>query len=354
MIKEILENYALSTGRVFADRLSTVGASEIGLCARRVHWTKKQHPHDPGYVDSWGARIRGRVMEDEFWYPALKAAYGPKLRYAGPNQKTFVSGVLSATPDGLIEGLPKDALARFGIANMGSTSLVAECKSIDPRVNLTKAKEENAYQVQVQIGIIRESTNFRPNYGLISYTDASFWNEITEFPVKFEQATYDGAKVRAKKILSAETAQELPPEGWIAGGGECEFCPFTRPCGVVRRSVPTTEAAADPQFVAEIVDMCRHVLTIKNKVEEDSATVKALEQEIKDRLRSKNVRRIPGVVVWSAQKGRQSYDNKAIKEAAMQLGLDIEQYSTVGEPTDRMQIQVSLDPSGSGDDAPQQ
>jgi hypothetical protein len=43
---------------------------------------------------------------------------------------------------------------------------------------------------------------------------------------------------------------------------------------------------------------------------------------------------------WSEVKGRQSYDNKAIKQAAIDAGIDVEQFSTVGEKTDRLLIQI--------------
>jgi hypothetical protein len=62
---------------------------------------------------------------------------------------------------------------------------------------------------------------------------------------------------------------------------------------------------------------------------------------MKNRLREKGVRKVPGVVSWTNVKGRESYDNKAIREAAAKAGVDVEQYQTVGEPTDRLTISVS-------------
>ena len=63
-------------------------------------------------VDVWGATLRGRLFEDHFWVPALRACYGAKLLFAGDQQQTFVSGFLSATPDGLLIDQPCNALAR--------------------------------------------------------------------------------------------------------------------------------------------------------------------------------------------------------------------------------------------------
>ena len=65
-----------------------------------------------------------------------------------------------------------------------------------------------------------------------------------------------------------------------------------------------------------------------------------LQDEIKNRLREKGLRRVPGVVTWSPVKGRAGYDNKGIQQAAVAAGVDIEQFATVGEPSDRLQILI--------------
>ncbi len=341
VIKEALTSYVASIDKVWThDRSETVGASEIGKCARQVFWTKKlKHAPRKGDPTGWGARTRGTIMEDAFWHPALKSAFGSKLLMSGPEQKSIVDAPLSSTPDGLVTDLPRDFLAKLGVPDIGpSRCILVECKTIDPRVNLREARMENAFQVQVQLGIVRKKTKWKPDYALISYTDASFWDEVKEFPVKFDPARFEAARVRATKILTAEHPRELEPEGWIAGGGDCEYCPFVKECGITRRSLPEVEKVADPQFVAEVTDMAREIMVRQDKLKEDEALLKAAQQAMKDRLREKSVRRVPDVVVWSYVKGRQSYDNTAIREAAEKAGIDVEEFSTVGEPTDRLQI----------------
>jgi hypothetical protein len=106
MIAEALAAYADATLRFFEGREHTIGASEIGQCARKLFWTKNGGdpvcgaPRDPDYVDRWGSRVRGTMFEDHFWLPALRTRYGNSLKYAGSEQRTLVSGFLSATPDG--------------------------------------------------------------------------------------------------------------------------------------------------------------------------------------------------------------------------------------------------------------
>ena len=342
MIREAIQEFGSTVDRSFKhDRTQTVGASEIGLCARKIHWLKKEGARDEDFIANWGAHVRGTIMERTFWEPAMRVRFGRDLIMCGDEQQTLESGFLSATPDGLILNLPPDALESLGVPDIPALScVVVECKTVDPRVNLQKERDANHFQVQVQMGLIREKTEHRPDYAVISYVDASFWDEVDEFVVKYDEGLYQAAQVRAQTILQASDPKELRPEGWIAGGGECEHCPFTEACGIIRRSVPEREAAADPQFVAEIADLCREAVDAQNQIDLLAAEVRGTHQEIKDRLRAKSVRKIPGVVVWSNVKGRSSYDMKGIKSAAQAAGVDLEQFATVGESTDRLQISV--------------
>jgi hypothetical protein len=46
-------------------------------------------------------------------------------------------------------------------------------------------------------------------------------------------------------------------------------------------------------------------------------------------------------VLWSAVKGRPSYDVPAIREAAAAAGIDLTKFERTGEPSDRLVIQVT-------------
>jgi hypothetical protein len=209
MIAEALDAYASLSVRVFEGREHTIGASEIGQCARKLFWTKNEGdpvcaaPRNPDYVDRWGARVRGTTFEDHFWLPALRARYGENLKYAGADQQTLVSGFLSATPDGLLIDQPAGMLESFGVPDLGGDcSLVIECKTSDPRTKLDAPKPEHVFQVITQIGLFRELTPHHPEYALIAYTDASFWDEVVEFPVKLDPAVFQNAKDRAARIMT--------------------------------------------------------------------------------------------------------------------------------------------------------
>lgn len=344
MIKNALEQYATASSKIWShDRSQTVGASEVGQCARKVFWTKNEGDprygakRDEGYVDSWGARVRGTVMENELWVPAMRQQFGERLLFAGEDQQTLVSGFISATPDGLITELLEGEHPTLP----AGTCVTAECKTADPRTNLAEAKAENVYQTHIQMGLIRELTPYKPTHSILSYIDASFWNEVVEFVVPFDQRVFDAGRKRAALVMTATEAGELKPEGWIVGGRECEYCPFTKACGITRRSVPETNLVPDPQFVAEMADMALAAKRFETSRDEADAALRETQQAIRDRLRARGVRKVPGIVNWSHVKGRTSYDNKAIQKAAIDAGVDIEQFSTVGEPTDRLTISLS-------------
>src|SRR3954471_24101218 len=147
-IKTILHRYALTLEKQWKhDRSKTVGASEIGQCARKTWFSKHDSPRDEGYVESWGAALRGRVMEEQFWVPALRSGLPEdvKLLFAYPEQETLVSGYLSETTDGLLVW-------------PNGYCINLDCKTEDPRNNRQGVKTQHKFQTHTQMGIIREKT----------------------------------------------------------------------------------------------------------------------------------------------------------------------------------------------------
>ena len=359
MIRETLATYANATRNSDRRRASTIGASEIGQCARKIFYAKNADDpiyairRDTDYVDGWGAQVRGATFEQSFWVPALRAKYGDRLKFAGDEQRSFESGFLSATPDALLTEAPADILAELGVPDIESDCVLLEAKTVDPRVKLDAPKPEHRYQVIVQLGLVREATQFAPEYAVISYTDASFWSEITEFAVKFDPDVYETAKRRTAKVMTAHQVSELPPEGWIAGGHECRYCPFAKTCGIARHGVPeTSNAGVDPQFIAEARDLAREAKRHQGAVAAAETQLRNVQQEIRERLRAKGLRRVAGddfSIIWSPVKGRQSLDVKALKAAAIAAGVNVTQFETVGEPTDRLDIRVQGTLSNNGD-----
>jgi hypothetical protein len=341
MIKATLANFAAMTNREFShDRANSVGASEVGACLRKTWFAKNETPHDPGYVDRYGAKLRGNLIEDHHWVPALKARFGDDFHIGGEEQATIVDGYLSATPDGVIVNLPHDCIAHLGVPDIGdSCCLAVECKSIDPRAELNdRARPQHTFQTQVQMGLLRAHTLYRPDYALISYIDASFLDEVTEFPVAFDPSIFAAAHYRAEAIMVATGPQELWPEGKLAGGAECRFCPYASHCAEVTVSgIPREEHPLGDNVMAEfeaLRDLERDWARDVDQCEEALAKVR---QEIKDLLRTNGVRRVHGdgwSIDWSPVKGRQTVDIKAVEAA----GIDLSEYRKEGQAGDRLVV----------------
>lgn len=321
-VKAALDAYVATTGRQWEhDRLSTIGASEIGLCARRLFYTKNETPHDPGYVDRWGPKVRGTLYEDTLFVPAMRAL-GAQL--TGDEQRTIASGFLSATPDAIVA--------------TDDDCFLVECKTIDPRVDLRKAKDEHAYQVQVQMGLVREFTNHKPTHAVIAYLDASFPDDVTEFRVDFDQRIYDAAVARAKAIMGAANPLDVKPEGAIAGGRECDSCPFRSRCRGDAAAGHPKEKGALPEDVAEqLADRIGDFDHYAKQVAEAELGLREIKHEIKELLRNNNVRwtEVDGREVnWQSRKGKLSLDQKAMERD----GIDLSKYQVEGDPYDVLVI----------------
>jgi hypothetical protein len=327
MITEALNEYAASLDKEREkDRGSTVGASEIGKCARQVYYTKNfgdpvyGAPMDPWYEDDWGYRLRGTIMEEQFWVPAMRARYGDDLLFAGKEQKTLVDVYLSSTTDGLLR--------------LDDGYEVQDCKSLDPRVVIVP-KPEHVYQVKVNIGAFRALTPYKPDRARLTYIDASCWSTVREFIIPHDPGLYEHAKERATKIMEARKASDLKPEGWIAGGRECEFCPFTKACGMVRANVPKQEEKElKPEFVASVCDLAIKAKRLGAEEKKVKTDKRALEEQIRELMRVEHVNKVPGIVTWSPIKATPRYNIKA----ALEDGVDLEPYRSEGEPGDRLTI----------------
>jgi len=318
-----------------------IGASEIGMCLRRIKFAHSRK----ATVENWGAAQRGVNFEDNFWVPAMRARYKKNLLYTGALQKSMVHGRLRATPDGLLINQPRGALKHIHVEDIGpSGEIVLDCKTIDPRINLAGPKGEHEFQAHVQMALLRITTKHRPDYALISYTNASFYDDVVEFAVKYDPAVYDAANKRALGVVQADDPSDLPPEGWIGGGKECEYCPFADECREMRGQVPAPlngKANMDRGLLDQIVMLAREEKRWHAKSDGAEEEQRKIQHTIKELLKAHGLNRVEHdgiVIVWSPVKGRISFDMPGIRAAAEKLGLNIQEYETVGDPTDRLVI----------------
>ena len=364
-IKSMLAAFSAANKRQFAhDRSLSVGGSEVGQCLRKTWLTKKGEAHgferDDDASQSSGATDRGSVYEAEVWAPALHhhRPAGSKLLFAGDFQETLHDGLLSVTPDGLFVNLPRDCLAHLGISDIGGQfgnddddfgCLTAECKTKDPRVNLRgKPKAENEFQVHSQIGAIRAKTKYRPLFGVISYTNASFFDDVEEFAIGFDPAIYEAAKKRAAVVFDTYDPARLSPEGKIYGANDCNFCAFKTACAQISCGAIPPEPAIipklSPDIDARVEDLARQVATMRDAEEEASRGKNLASEQLKILLRDLQLPRVQtgmlSKVSWSAQSGRKSYNMDRLREDLTAKGIDIADYETTGAAFDRLNVTV--------------
>lgn len=327
------------------DRNLSMGASEAFDCLRKAYFKKKGFPQDPDYVQSWGALERGNLIEDEFVVPALDIGLpeGVDLIGAGQSdQTTFLDeeARLSATPDGLIANLDRDALKLYGIDDIESDCITVEVKSVDPRVSLTEEKAIHRGQVNIQIGLIRDQTDFKPRYGVILYVDASFLDNITPFVVRFDEKVYEAAKSRSRKMFAATKPEDLAAEGKVTGA--CKLCAWFKTCNginldaVPKESRDKTTGDKDREAMAKLVEAEQEAKERQKLAEMDVERIRLDMKEFLKKLGTKNLKANDGSwgVTYSTQKGRIGLD----KEAMIDDGIDLTKYEKEGESFEVLRV----------------
>jgi hypothetical protein len=188
------------------------------------------------------------------------------------------------------------------------------------------------------MGLLRAHTAYKPDYALICYVDASFLDEIAEFPVAFDPSIFAAAHYRAEAIMVATDPQELWPEGKLAGGAECRFCPYASHCAAVTVSgIPKEDHPLGDNVMAEFEALRDQERDYANDVAQFERELGAVRQTIKDLLRTNGVRRVHGdgwSIDWSPVKGRQTLDIKAVEAA----GIDLSEYRKEGQAGDRLVV----------------
>lgn len=351
--KEAFDEWVKHTDKVWAhDRTKTVGASEAFGCMRKSWFAKNGGEVNKDYEKSWGALRRGDIIEQHHVAPAitwfLEAFFNnARLIWAGDDQitHTSVDAPLTATPDGLVIDADDDALAHYGIPSLGGTGCFhLEIKSVDPRVNLKEEKAIHRGQTIVQMGLTRETTEYRPNYAVILYVDASFFDDMEVFIVPFDPKTFEIAKVRAREVF-AKPLKAMTPEGKIDGG--CEYCQFSDHCarelGLATPKDGEANAKNTPtKLMVELEELLkaeRSAASIKKSTE---AEHKEASERLKSWLRDVGVRQavVPGVgkVSISFIKGRKSLDKESLREACEAKGIDMDDHMVEGAGHDRLNI----------------
>lgn len=342
------------------DRRLTVGASECFGCIRKTWFTKRGHEFDIApdetYEENWGAMERGNIIENHFIVPGVEEGLrrrGLELIMAGDGQDTILDDIHSATLDGLIidptgADLPRDLLAYYGIEDIGEQdSVVLEMKSFDPRLTLNHEKAVHRGQTQMQMGLIREKTNYKPEMAVLMYINASWLSDMRIFVIPYEDEVYRIGRERNDKVFGLDDAGMFATEGKM--DGLCAYCQFQGACQTVTEArVPTARKALTKKEVAaqdtEFVDSLTPLVLQRNAVNDDLKAAKTklegLNEEIRQALISEGTSRAVGdnwKVTYTAQAGRKTL-SKHLMEAD---GIDPEKYMQEGGSFEKLTVTVT-------------
>lgn len=280
--------------RDMGDRSRTVGASEIGLCARRVAYSKAGLVPEQEFP--WGYAERGHTVER--WVMERLAAAGAPVTSA---QEQRTDGPLSCTVDLLLNGEPVDI------------------KSVDPRVTKLP-KPEHVLQVQVQAGMWGAAR------GHLCYVDASDFANIQEFTIEADPKLYVSLMDRAGRILNT---LDHPREGKFTG--ECERCPYQTEClgAPIEGKGKLTEAET-----LTIERLRSYYFDLVDKGQQIERQASEIKEEIRNILRAADVRRAPGLARIS-RSARSTLDQKALEAA----GIDLTPYRKPGRESESVTIE---------------
>lgn len=347
---DLFDEYVASTQKTWAhDRTLSVGASEAFGCIRKNWFTKNGVERDPEYQESWGAMRRGDLIENHHVVPALIEGLrrrGMDLILAGEDQNTIVDDRSSATLDGLIVGAPRDLLANYGVPDIKSDSVVCEMKSFDPRINLSEEKAIHRGQAQMQMGLIRETTEHRPHYAVVLYVNASWLDDIRPFVVEWDERIYRIGRERNDLTFTVTDPGQLAPEGKL--DGSCTYCPFTRACASVsvnrvppkRKPLGKKEVDTQDSGLIEELDQLVHEAKAlskrKKEIERDEA---AAREKVQQALIRANESRAVGrdwKVSYTTVAGRKTLSRLKMEEA----GLDPADFEEEGAGYEKLTITV--------------
>ena len=355
-IKAGFDRWVASQEKTWAhDRSKSLGASEAFGCLRKAAFKKRGYPEDSDEPQSWGALRRGDLIENEFVGPEMQCMIQEmtedmRMHQQGEKQRTFIDKNLSATPDGLVIYCDDDALAHYGIPSLGTggdpeapeACFVFEIKSIDPRVNLKEEKQIHHGQAQIQMGLIRRQTSWKPQFAVVIYIDASFFDDIDIFVVEYDEKAFQAAVSRADTVFDDNIdVSEILAEGKITG--ECKYCPFTKACAEATHGSMPQEGTAlgdgdlPEDRVEEFLELFREEREASRAKKEVEQAQKEAAERLKMFLRDVGARRVElaeeGVKVsvsWT--KGRKTLDQNAMKED----GIDLEKYMVEGKGHERI------------------
>ena len=339
-IKDAFADAIKARQRVWShDRTKSLGASETFACIRRGWFAK--HRADLKEEQDLGAAERGNIMERHHVVPALQHIYGAdNCLYMSEDQDTLVLDRSSATPDGLVINQPRDVFSADGLADIESDCFACEIKSFDPRAHIDEEKAIHRGQTIMQLGMYRKLGDYRPEFAVILYVNASIYTDVRPFFVRYDEATYLNGLKRGRLIFETKDPYDLFAEGALSD--ECKHCPFVKACNDAEiKHFPSGEenmSADDRETLRALTEM---YLVGKKKKTEGTAEVAEAAEHIKNKLSAVNCRKVDdeiATISYSKSKGQKALDKVKLSAFLKEHGKTMEDFQDGGNPYTRLVV----------------
>lgn len=326
-----------------------VGASETFQCQLRTALNKRGYTRDPEALleeDQEGFATRGNFVEKVFANAVLLETFGHKRTLI--DQTTWLEGVTGATPDAIITECSDDILfAQFGVASMGTSDLLYEIKSIDPRAYgkvSTAEKIEHSFQAQMQMGVLHAKSNYRPEYVIIWYINSSNYADSVFYLVKRDPEIYTAGKSRNVETMDPTIdVSTFPTEGMF--DGQCKTCDFRTACASVVTHKP--EGDRSQKFVMtgpaadELETAALSYIDVVDKLKGLEAKKKSLRSTLGDLLHAAGSNVLDtGKIKTSLTyvNGRRALDAGLVREYVDETGGDINALYSEGGTSARITV----------------
>ena len=321
------------------DRTQYLSASENLSCLRKLKFDKLA---PRGALEKWGYAERGHAVE-AWVVDMLESSLEPdeELSFYGFLQRSFADDQrrLSGTPDGLLTVNNPTRKRRT----------LLEFKSVDPRTNLEamdSPKPQHAAQVQQNMHLLRQA-DMPVSKAIILYVDASNFQRMRQFEVKFDRTQIERFALRASSLFAAAAPEDLVPEG-LANGG-CTYCDHVEACARIQaikkeKAPPAPKPDAMPTFAPRgITETIRAYASANAAKKEAEGVLKDLGEKIKEHAQQSGenlLRTANHVAILTDIPGRKTLDVKAYEAAT---GVPAEDYYKIGKPSLRLEVKPAED-----------
>lgn len=321
------------------DRSKTLGASETFACLRRA-WFGKFRP-DLKVPQDMGAAERGNVMEKHHVVPTLQQIYGfENCLYMSDDQDTLIFGLSSATPDGLIVNQPLDVFAADGLGSIEADCFACEIKSFDPRAHIEEEKAIHHGQAMMQLGMYRQLSDYKPEYAVVLYVNASIYTDVRPFFIKWDEKLFHAGLARARKLFDTKDPYELLAEGALTD--QCKHCPYIGACRDAEiKHWPSDTKNMDPETVEEVYEVARKRYEAHTAAKAADAHKKGIDETIKRKLADLGTKSVDDPrfkITYSKMEGRDSLDKTALEVFLQPHGLTLEDFQQSGNDYTRLTV----------------